>query len=293
MKNFDFIEFHDNLQKDFTDANRLISDIEHEYWGRMQYSGNEEDDYDEELEFNKERLVETLEVIKLKIDFAHEYLALTKMSEKLEKELKKYEGKFGELDYIPFVDVFYSPVKWVLTRHLNALTSHVKLENESEFENTNSFILLEQILRGTPKMLTDRNIEPSNEAQVRNEVYNTLIHVFPDTIRELPIAKISKVYKPDIGIKRLKSAVEYKFVDSEAEAKTAIGGIFEDINGYEGSEDWTTFYAVIYMTDNFLTQDQIEAEFKLSKVPHHWKPIVVFGKGQRIKKTRTKKKNDA
>jgi hypothetical protein len=292
MKDFDFIEFHNNLQKDFTDANRLISDIEYECWGRMQYSGNEEDDYDEELEFNKERLVEILEVIKLKIDFAHEYLSLSKMSEKLEKELKKYEGKFGELDYIPFVDVFYSPVKWLLTRHLNALTSHVKLENESEFENTNSFILLEQILRGTPKMLTDRNIEPSNEAQVRNEVYNTLIHVFPDTIRELPIAKISKVYKPDIGIKRLKSAVEYKFVDSEAEAKTAIGGIFEDINGYEGSEDWTTFYAVIYMTDNFLTQDQIEAEFKLSKVPYHWKPIVVFGKGQRIKKTRTKKKID-
>jgi hypothetical protein len=293
MKDFDFIEFHNNLQKDFTDANRLISDIERENWGRMQYSGNVEDDYEEELEFNKERLVETLEVIKLKIDFAHEYLSLTKMSEKLEKELKKYEGKFGELDYIPFVDVFYSPVKWVLTRHLNALTSHVKLENESEFENTTSFILLEQILRGTPKMLTDRNIEPSNEAQVRNEVYNTLIHVFPDTIRELPIAKISKVYKPDIGIKRLKSAVEYKFVDSEAEAKTAIGGIFEDINGYEGSEDWTTFYAVFYMTDNFLTQDQIEAEFKLSKAPHHWKPIVVFGKGQRIKKVRTKKKNDA
>ncbi len=292
MNDFDFIEFYNNLQKDFTDANRLISDIERENWGRMQYSGNVEDDYDEELEFNKERLVETLEVIKLKIDFAHEYLSLTKMSEKLEKELKKYEGKFGELDYIPFVDVFYSPVKWVLTRHLNALTSHVKLENESEFENTNSFILLEQILRGTPKMLTDRNIEPSNEAQVRNEVYNTLIHVFPDTIRELPIAKISKVYKPDIGIKRLKSAVEYKFVDSETEAKTAIGGIFEDINGYEGSEDWTTFYAVIYMTDNFLTQDQIEAEFKLSKVPHHWKPIVVFGKGQRLKKIRTKKKND-
>lgn len=287
MKEFDFIEFHNNLQKDFTDANRLISDIEHEDGEVIQHPESDE------LIFNKERLVETLEVIKLKIDFAHEYLSLNKMSDKLDKELNKYEGKYDKLEYIPFIDVFYSPVHWILTRHLNALTSHIKLENESEFENTYSFMVLERILRGTPKILTDRKIEPSNEAQVRNEVYNTLIHVFPDTVRELPIARISKVYKPDIGIKRLKSAIEYKFVNSETEAKTAIGGIFEDINGYEGSKDWTTFYAVIYMTDNFLTQDQIEAEFKLSNVPHHWKPIVVFGKGLRNNRARMKKKNNA
>jgi len=180
---------------------------------------------------------------------------------------------------------------WILNRHLNALTSHVKIESESEYENTNSIMLLEQILRGTAKMLSDREIEPTNEAEVRNEVYKTLIHVFPDTVREIPIAKISKTYKPDIGVRRLKSAIEYKFVSTSTEAKTAIGGIFEDINGYEGSLDWTTFYAVIYMTDNFITQDQVEAEFTLSKVPHHWKPIVVFGKGKREPKT--KKKNGA
>jgi hypothetical protein len=168
-----------------------------------------------------------------------------------------------------------------LTKHLNAITSHIKIESESEFENTNSILLLEQILRGTPKMLFHREIQPTNEAEVRNEVYKNLIHVFPDTVREIPISKVSKIYKPDIGIKRIKSAIEYKFVTSESEAKTAIGGIFEDISGYEGSDDWTTFYAVIYMTDNFMTQDQVEAEFKLSKVPHHWKPIVVYGKGDR------------
>lgn len=133
-------------------------------------------------------------------------------------------------------------------------------------------------------MLSDRKIEPSNEAEVRAEVYKTMIHVFPDTVKEIPITKVSKTYKPDIGVKRLKSAIEYKFVDSEEEAKTAIGGIFEDIQGYEGSDDWTTFYAVIYMTDNFLTQDQVKAEFKLSKVPHHWKPLVVYGKGKRKSK---------
>lgn len=292
MRDFNFIEFHNNVQKDFLDANRVISDIESAEWADM-HSEPDERGYDDEKDFNKERLVEILEAIRLKLDFAHEYLGLIKMSERLSTDLAKYKGKFGELEFIQYVDVFYSPVKWILTKHLNALTSHIKIETESEYENTNSLILLEQILRGTPKMLSDRNIKPTDEAVVRNEVYKNLIHVFPDTVREIPIAKVSKTYKPDIGIKRLKCAVEYKFVDSDKEAKTAIGGIYEDINGYEGSEDWTTFYAVIYMTDNFITQDQVEAEFKLSKVPHHWKPIVVFGKGQRpraARKTRVTKK---
>ncbi|MBK9255536.1 MAG: hypothetical protein IPM42_08625 [Saprospiraceae bacterium] len=282
MQEFNFKEFHENIQKDLLEANRLISDIEPSY-----YQSHNEYLY-EELIFNKERLRSTFELIKLKFDFAHEFLQLLKLSDKLNIELKKYNGNFDQLEYMPFLDVFYSPVKWTFTRHLSALTSHVKINNESEYETTNSFLLLEQILRGTPKILTERKIVPSNEAEVRSEVYRTLIHVFPDTVREIPIAKISKVYKPDIGIRRLKSAIEYKFVDSANEAKTAIGGIFEDIKGYEGSADWTTFYAVIYMTDNFLTQDQIEAEFKLSKVPHHWKPIVVFGKGSRIRNTRKK-----
>jgi hypothetical protein len=223
----------------------------------------------------------------LKLDFAYEYIGLEKMEENLKSELEKYQGKIEKLEFIPYVDVLFSPVLWIFEKHLGALTSHVIVKEESEFENKNSEMLLEQILRGTPKILTDREIEPSNEAEVRNEVYKILIHVFPDTVREIPIAKVSKTYKPDIGIKRLKSAIEYKFVDSANDSKVAIGGVFEDIQGYEGSEDWTTFYVVIYMTDNFMTQDQVEAEFTLSKVPHHWKPMVVFGKGKR------KKKNDA
>ncbi len=288
MREFNFTRYYNNIQKDFLDADQLVSDIERAEWDTIHSHEPQEYNqyFDAEKNFNQERLVETLENIKLKIDFAYEYLGLTKMSEKLEKEIEKYNNNFGELEYISFVSVLYSPVKWILAKHLNALTSHIKIETESEYEHTNSILLLEQILRGTPKMLSDRQIEPTNEAEVRNEVYKILIHVFPDTVREIPISKISKTYKPDIGVKSLKSAIEYKFIDSESEAKLAIGGIFEDINGYEGSKDWTTFYAVIYMTDNFLTQDQVEAEFKLSNVPHHWKPIVVFGKGKRKSKNK-------
>lgn len=289
MKEFDFKEFYNNIQKDFLKVYQYITYIErNEYFPKM-YFDTYKEEYDEELEFNKKNLVEKLDLIKLKFDFAYEYLNLNKLSAQLNGELKNYEGKFDKLEHFSFTDDFYSPVLWILSQHLSALTSHIKTDNEKEYATTNLYILLEQILKGTPKMLTDRNIEPSNEAEVRKEVYNTLIHVFPDTVREIPISKVSKVYKPDIGIRSLKSAVEYKFVNSEQEAKTAIGGIFEDINGYEGSQDWTDFYAVIYMTDHFMTQAQIEAEFTLSRVPHHWKPIIVFGKGKRTSNPRVKK----
>ena len=290
MSEFDFKEFYNNIQKDFLEASNFISYIErHEYWPRM-YETDISEVYDsDELEFYKERLVENFQLIKLKFDFVYEFLNLSKLSDQLNGELKKYEGKFDKLKCYSFVDEFYSPVFFIFSKHLDALTSHIKIDNENEYATINLFSLLEQILRGTSKMLTDKNIEPSNEAEVRKEVYNTLIHVFPDTVREIPISKVSKAYKPDIGIKSLKTAIEYKFVDSEQEVKTAIGGIFEDINGYEGSNDWTTFYAVIYMTDNFMTESQIKAEFELSKVPYNWKPIIAFGKGKRIGNPKTKK----
>lgn len=283
MKEFDFIEFNRKIQADIQDAQSVISDIEHVELNRM-YHNNHEFDYNAEHDFNKEHLTGILTLIKLKLDFAFEILGLEKMLVSFDNDFNKYENNLSELEFIPYVDVFYSPALLITKQYLYALTSHIHIEENKEFEHTNSTILLEQILKGTPKILTDRNVDPSNEADVRNEVYKVLIHVFPDTVREIPIAKVSKTYKPDIGIKKIKSAIEYKFVDSEQEAKTAIGGIFEDIQGYEGSEDWTTFYAVIYMTDHFLTPFQIEEEFKLSKVPHKWKPIIVFGKGHRKRK---------
>src|SRR5690606_25373570 len=110
---------------------------------------------------------------------------------------------------------------------------HVPIEGREESEHQISKKYLEQILKGTPKILSDRCIEPENEKEVRKEVYGIMIHIFPDTVREIPIAKVAKTYKPDIGIKSLKCAIEYKFVDTAKEAKSALGGIFEDIMGYE------------------------------------------------------------
>lgn len=151
---------------------------------------------------------------------------------------------------------------------------------------------LQRILLGTPTLILHSKIEPSNEKEIRVKMYELLIHYYPDTVREIPISKVSKTYKPDIGIKSLKTAVEYKFCDSADELKTAIGGVYEDIMGYNGSADWTTFFAVFYMTDPYMTQAQVEAEFEMAGAPHNWKPLLVTGQGQRAK-SRRKRKEEA
>lgn len=156
------------------------------------------------------------------------------------------------------------------------VTQEEKVEKE--------LVILERILKGTPKILLDNDIEPKNEGIVQKCLYNYLIHIFPDTVREIPIPKIAKTYKPDFGIRTLRVAIEYKFVDSESEAKKFCGEIFEDVLAYEGSNDWNLFYAVIYMTNSYMTQDQLEMEFQISKIPSNWKPLIVYGNGGRVKK---------
>jgi len=271
---FDFNVFYSSIQEDFSYVQKKISSLEESAFAAHR---SREDDELDELNMKY-----TLERIKIKLSFAIEILGLQNLLQEFLSGFKKYESKLTDLELISYIGVLYSPALDYLGNYKSAITSHIKIE-EKDITNSISIRLLEQILKGTPKLLADSKIVPSCEADVRAEIYKILIHVFPDTVREVPIAKLCKIFKPDIGIKSLKCAIEYKYVTSEEEAKKSIGGIYEDIQGYKGSEDWKTFYAVIYMTDNFYTQAQVEAEFKLSKVKHNWKPILVYGKGDRVK----------
>ena len=87
-----------------------------------------------------------------------------------------------------------------------------------------------------------------------------------------------------MGIKSLKIAIEYKFADSIQDLKTCVDGIYTDLIGYDGSEDWTNFYAVIYQTDHFMTEDQILQDLDFKKLKHNWKLILVYGRGSRTPK---------
>lgn len=107
---------------------------------------------------------------------------------------------------------------------------------------------------------------------------------FPDVVKEIPLQKTLKTYHPDIGVTSLMAAAEVKFVTTKDEATAALDGIYADMKGYSGRDEWRSFYAVIYMTEAFYSQQDIEREFRLVKAELSWTPYVVFGGGARKKK---------
>jgi hypothetical protein len=277
---FNYQNFIKNLRVDLSNARSIVSKFED-----YKYFDNKELRYDDEYQLDQIKLDDNINNAIVKIKFCLEQLKLIELLGDFNHEIKLESGFSEELLEIPYVDVLYSPTIDVIEKYASAICCYYQDEDETTYKEQSDITLLEQILRGTGKLIMDSNLIPSNEAEIRKEIYKILIHVFPMTVREIPIAKVSATFKPDIGIRNLKTAIEYKFIDSANEAKVSIRGVFEDIQGYAGSQDWTKFYAVFYMTDNFLTVDQIKAEFKLSKVKHTWKPILIIGKGGRKTKT--------
>jgi len=144
--------------------------------------------------------------------------------------------------------------------------------------------VFETVLQNTPKIIEAKNLVPSNEAQVRHAVMEVLGFCFRDVVREIPISKNIKVYKPDIGVTSLMAAPEYKFIDSREKAKQSLGELYTDMKGYSGRYDWRSFYAVLYMTGPFYSQKDVDEEFRVVKADLSWTPIVVVGAGSRQSK---------
>jgi len=150
----------------------------------------------------------------------------------------------------------------------------------------NGLSVFETILKNTPAIIRSKGIEPSNEADVRKAVFEILTFAFHDAVREIPLAQAMKVYKPDLGVRSLMAAAEYKFADSEQELKSSLDAIYADMKGYSGHSDWRTFFAVIYTTDAIVHQDKVEEEFRGVRADINWTPIIVVGKGERKKNAR-------
>jgi hypothetical protein len=144
--------------------------------------------------------------------------------------------------------------------------------------------VFENILQNAAVIIKARKLEPKNEKEIRNSLREVLGFAFPDVVKEIPIEKSLKVYRPDIGVTSLMAAAEVKFATTRQEANAALDGIYADMKGYGGRDEWRSFYAVIYMTEAFYTQRDVEREFRLVKAELSWTPFVVWGPGARKKK---------
>ncbi|WP_420012934.1 hypothetical protein [Tateyamaria sp.] len=117
----------------------------------------------------------------------------------------------------------------------------------------------------------------SKEKDVQDVLEIVLRSVFPDLIPYPSTSKQTKTFKPDLGVETAGLAIEVKFARTSQEAKTALGGIYEDMKGYAGDRHWRDFVGVIYMHKPFLSQKQVNAELKKVGCPKNWSVKTVVG----------------
>lgn len=220
--------------------------------------------YTEKLEFEVGMLAELL----------HLPLALQKFQKKFRKRKK-------ELGTIAMEQGSDYPVSAALGEVRSFFRSLLPVTGMTPGTRLDTF---QSILENTAKIISDFNIEPKNEADVRNAVLRVIKYSFPDATREVNFNQVIKNYQGDIGVFSLSAVAEYKYIDDEDEMKTCLDGIYSDMKSYRRGSDWQHFYAVFYMTKPFFTQADIDSAFRAVRAEQHWKAIVINGEGTRARR---------
>ena len=172
--------------------------------------------------------------------------------------------------------------------HLDAVIDAIRVLRKSGPSHTDAMQQqelqrIENFLRQIPGIVRKRKIWPNRERHIKEVAEEFLSEFYVgDYCHDFDIPGVVKNFRPDSGIFSLKTVIEFKFVDSEEEFKRATSGLFEDSVGYKGSSDWNRYLSLVYQTNAFGTERQLESEFKL-KALINWKPILVTGPGSRIR----------
>ena len=269
------------MEREISSIIKILDTKRDEIWEAVSSFDNlnrQSDEYDY-YEMKLESALSTFYYLLLAV---YERIGILNFIDDIKKDYSNHSDK-TKLAPNPIDGDFYSVVFSDLYKYYECLKNlyDVKGINRRDIEIKRLY----KILEGTPKLVYDKKLNPQSEGDIRNEMYNLLIHVYPSASRDFPLPKGIKTYKPDIAIKELNSAIEYKYANTENECKTAIDGIFEDMTAYSDWKDWQTFFAVINMTDSFYSKNQVEEMLKQKKaVNENWYIIPVYGKGSRKKR---------
>jgi hypothetical protein len=188
-----------------------------------------------------------------------------------------YDEQYDSLESKPF-------------EYLSTLIDGLRVATGDALQPLESFELakLEMILRNTSVLLHRRGITPGNEHDVQKVMHDYLRAFFTEYKSPVRISGIIRDFEPDGGIRNLRAAIEFKYAASKDEVSRALGGIFEDHNGYSGSHDRVRFYAVIYQTAPFESEDHVRSELTRAGMIT-WKAILVTGGGAHSRRGRTRR----
>lgn len=189
------------------------------------------------------------------------------------------DSSLAVIKYYDYANIFVSPK---LHRYESIFeVINELLEVDEDIIKSYRLLDLERLLKNTGNIFFNENYKPKSENDIQKKMYNYIRSYFPSTVRESSLPKVTTTYKVDFSIRSLSTCVEFKYVTSKRQAKKIMGGLFEDIHAYAGYKDWTNFIAVIYMTEHFLTEEQISEMVKSCDVPDNWKFIITYGNGLR------------
>ena len=203
-----------------------------------------------------------------------ELLGLKAALKAFEKEFESVSNTMGKVEYFDEYIGPHNEAVDLLSSRLAILRP--LLETPSAVLEQRK--LLSRMLRQVPHYIEGMSHHQKREKDVQDDLSLVLRLSFPDVIREPTVAKQTKTYCPDFGIESIGTAVEVKFATDKTKAKSVIGELYEDMKGYAGSE-FSFFCALVYMTGNFLTQDQVDAELRKVESPKEWKVFLVVGAG--------------
>lgn len=218
--------------------------------------------------------------------------------QKVEKIRKEEGGKFQihfnfHLDFFDCksLNVLNSEVK-IISSLLGEVDKKSKEEDKEIFKEETHRRLIRH-LEQTGFYISALDISPTRELDVQKVMRAVLEGDFGEDYRPKPsISQPFKTFEPDGGIKSIETAIEFKFIDSAGDLKTAMDGIYTDFAGYTDSKDWNKFISIFYMTDNYRSPKTIEADI-LKKTNGKWRVISVMGKGARQATTKSLKKTTA
>lgn len=243
-------------------------------------------DRDDVLQDISEALTSQTHMTRAAVGIVLQLLRLNESLRALDAELTKIENKIGQVSYF---DEYLGPhnvVVDLLASHLDLITPLVEIPSHTIEQRQ----ILVRILRQLPHYLEITNNLPSKEKHLQDALLPLLRLAFPDVISHPPTSKQTKTYFPDFGIDSLKTAIEIKFVDEKAKAPLALGELYEDMKGYADS-GFSFFIGLIYMTANFITKEQVDAELNKVGIPKSWKVYPVFGpSGKVIQKKKIQQK---
>ena len=151
--------------------------------------------------------------------------------------------------------------------------------DEDRYRRLSGIQYLENVLDNTASILSKMRKSPKSEPEVYKAVKDVLHAIFPTSKSPRSnFIKSAKEYKPDILIPELHSAVEYKYADTEEKLKSTIEQVAVDAKGYTGDKDYSVFYAVFYVTEDFWGERKFQEFWKELKFPENWRAYYKVGK---------------